>query len=212
MKVASALLYSLLASCTLYSAEQGAAAAKAVALPDIVLTTGKVLHNASIKSQQSATVMILCKEGLLSVPKANLPKDLATLYPVDEKAAKAEASRARERSEKLAYAINVAASEKRIADDAKSQSKILEGVEIVSFITRKEFVEITLSNTTPLPATVDISRLILLKNGSTYEGTVQRDFPSDKNLHIPGKARKTFQVRFRDVGDSSAASEVVWKP
>ena len=49
---------------------------------EIALTDGRVLHDAEIKSDQPASVTILCKEGLLSVAKRLLPPELAAKHPV----------------------------------------------------------------------------------------------------------------------------------
>jgi hypothetical protein len=57
-------------------------AAGAEAYREIALTDGRVLHDAEIKSDQPASVTILCKEGLLSVAKRWLPPGLAAKHPV----------------------------------------------------------------------------------------------------------------------------------
>ena len=58
------------------------AATAGEAFDEIRLTDGRVLHQAEIKSDQPASVTILCKEGLLSVAKRLLPPALAAKHPV----------------------------------------------------------------------------------------------------------------------------------
>ncbi|HUJ44804.1 MAG TPA: hypothetical protein VLW52_14485 [Opitutaceae bacterium] len=57
-------------------------AAGGEAYREIALTDGRVLHDAEIKSDQPASVTILCKEGLLSIAKRSLPPELAAKHPV----------------------------------------------------------------------------------------------------------------------------------
>jgi hypothetical protein len=57
------------------------AAAAGEVYDEIKLTDGRVLHHAEIKSDQPATVTILCKEGFISVAKRLLPPALAAKHP-----------------------------------------------------------------------------------------------------------------------------------
>jgi len=49
---------------------------------DLILTDGRVLHDATIVSQSPASVTVRHAAGLASIPKTTLPADLQAQYPV----------------------------------------------------------------------------------------------------------------------------------
>jgi hypothetical protein len=59
-------------------------------IPVLSLKSGKIYHDAQVVANRPTIVTVRCQEGLFQVKKADLPDELASVYPVDKEAAQRE--------------------------------------------------------------------------------------------------------------------------
>lgn len=197
------LVLSLLASVALGETSKGE-----IIYHELQLKSGRILHQAKIKSERASAVMILCKEGLISVPKSDLPQNVADLYPSDAEAESRERARNQQRADKAATERDQAA--ERAARELAARR--LNGLQIDSWEAKKWGVLVKITNYTDQPRTGFVSDLILRKGGVSFEGASSgAPTPDTLLLPVPGGASRMFNIRFALVSDPSDASDVTWK-
>lgn len=93
---------------------------------DVKLTDGRVLTGYQVTAQTATTVTIKHSSGIVKVAKTLLPPDVREKYPIDEKAAAAEAAeiaRGKEAYEAQAKANAALEEQARLARKAESDKK-----------------------------------------------------------------------------------------
>jgi hypothetical protein len=174
----------------------------------VTLRAGRVLHDAVVKSERATAVTFLCKEGLVSVAKTDLPPDLAARYPIDPGAKAKEAARENERAEKAEQAR----SKEAALYAEKKAAKRYDGLEIMAWEPFRGIVKVTLLNYTNLPQSALVSRLVLRKKGIAFEGDYITGVPVPESgvIHVPGGVTKLLYIRFRELADSEGAEDLIW--
>gem|GEM_PF-2801745 len=178
-------------------------------IPELRLVSGRILHDAKIKSERPTTLMVWCKEGLVSVAKSDLPKDLAAIYKLDPQAAAEE----NERAQAAAKILEAAAEKAKQLTAEKRAAKLRDGLEIISWEAHVGAVNVTLINQTNMPQTGLVDALVLKKDGATYAGDfrVEQGERAGGLLEVPGRAQRKFLIIFNGIADMSGANDVIWK-
>jgi len=142
---------------------------------EINLTDGRVLHQAEIKSDQPATVTILCKEGFISVAKRLLPPGLAAKHPErapDQAAAPPPPSKP----------PPAAASRRR-----ETEGNSFAGCHIISAQDKNGTADVALENPTDRPVQIRARDLVCrTSGGQTFAARYLTWVPPGRSLDDPG--------------------------
>lgn len=59
-------------------------------IPTLKLNDGRIFHNVQVRKDEDTGLVVRADEGLLKIPKASLPPDLAAAYPIRQAVAKGD--------------------------------------------------------------------------------------------------------------------------